>query len=1015
MSSGFDSSMNHKYEMPKTDRLQGAPAAESLKSIAQLNPASFGTKAAIRYPVAAMQVIGTLPGTAAAPTLPAPLLPKIAANSGPLPLQPSSATVPNPTERGQLLQPVSSVPSAAAAAAAAATAAAAAPAVVASSFSGQPAQPSAVSIIRPATPMHATSTVANLFGSGGPRVVTTDTKKTITAPPTRPVVLPHVAFPRISAPLPGLTATPVVPQLSATLPAVALPAAATGSPQLLLSSQHSAVVQPGSGLRNLSQHSIRPGTPPAPGKLPVSPALGAGSTERLPADHHRFNAASGQTVGTISNAVGITVPVTSMPPATTSSTVQITIHQPKAATSAAATVVADRLSFARLPPTAPPTAANLAAVHAQRPIIPQNSSSSTAALLSVAQPPIVTTVPRAVPVISTPGNTISIPMVVTTAPAAAAARPAAQQRSAGQHDYSRHEPGTSSMPTYDSLSKPLVGALVPAASTQASTDGFSGRIVSGGNASGSSLPSNATTVATTMMPTFLSQEQLYAATSAQPQLAPLGIINATQPQFGSTYLRGGQYRTTIYPSPQPSMSTIVSSSTTRTALLLPAMNARPLPATTVHYGQAGQNGADDVTPHGLSAVGSVIVSNTAVGLQQTSANTPGGVGSSSPRPSILRKRAAVEGGSSSNTSSGARRVLPMIEPVSLGSSSAAAKITDAANMHIRAESPKLLLPLAGSSSERAPASRRSSTDTATDPGLSIDSPSPTSVKQEPMDLLENGLPVLPAYTASADVSPRKKPRKQLLNMVNDYKEEDYSTEEETETKGLHPICQLRQPHLRDASKHDRQAPAATMSAVEVRASSSSASTKPQLKRPLPGSGAGVDEDRTSWVPIKRPRMQMLDGYKRAYPWKSQNNHFQRYADVKAKEESRLTVSELSNKRGVNKCASGWRLFHIAARFDEVSQAENDLHDRLHEMQRMLTSTSFQQRGSGRHSLDTGVAADVSRVNELAQACKQRCILIQSQLKDAREAMLMILKHKAVIMDIISKHHCRRTVKKKERT
>lgn len=53
---------------------------------------------------------------------------------------------------------------------------------------------------------------------------------------------------------------------------------------------------------------------------------------------------------------------------------------------------------------------------------------------------------------------------------------------------------------------------------------------------------------------------------------------------------------------------------------------------------------------------------------------------------------------------------------------------------------------------------------------------------------------------------------------------------------------------------------------------------------------------------------------------------------------------------------------------------------------------------------------------ILQANKQRCSLTKDQLQEAKASMFSILDtHKPKIMEIITKNHSKRPVKKKERT
>lgn len=46
-------------------------------------------------------------------------------------------------------------------------------------------------------------------------------------------------------------------------------------------------------------------------------------------------------------------------------------------------------------------------------------------------------------------------------------------------------------------------------------------------------------------------------------------------------------------------------------------------------------------------------------------------------------------------------------------------------------------------------------------------------------------------------------------------------------------------------------------------------------------------------------------------------HFQRYSDVKAKDEKRPTISELANQKNILHKVSGWRVKHMITQMNEL--------------------------------------------------------------------------------------------------
>lgn len=59
----------------------------------------------------------------------------------------------------------------------------------------------------------------------------------------------------------------------------------------------------------------------------------------------------------------------------------------------------------------------------------------------------------------------------------------------------------------------------------------------------------------------------------------------------------------------------------------------------------------------------------------------------------------------------------------------------------------------------------------------------------------------------------------------------------------------------------------------------------------------------------------LQGYK--HSWKSTNNHFQRYSDVKPREERRSTVVDLANQAHVLQKVNGWKIYHLTSQMEDL--------------------------------------------------------------------------------------------------
>ncbi|KAL3846867.1 hypothetical protein ACJMK2_017821 [Sinanodonta woodiana] len=329
--------------------------------------------------------------------------------------------------------------------------------------------------------------------------------------------------------------------------------------------------------------------------------------------------------------------------------------------------------------------------------------------------------------------------------------------------------------------------------------------------------------------------------------------------------------------------------------------------------------------------------------------------SGSPRPSILRKR----------TNEGVASVKKQLV---LGTNE-----IQSPRQEIRPD--PSITPQSNTSSPKTPASigeSQSSTDTAlsseaTTPTQNSQGPGEIKIKLEPPDTVENGYTPINQLN-SVEASPRKKPRKQLLHATEELK--NTSSEDEFEKlldiKEEKPIFEEIKQELQDEY---------------------------------------IDEEGIRWTLEKqRPPITLMNFYN--ISWKPRNNHFQRYGDVKPKEERRPTVNELSNQRGVTQKASGWKLFHMAAQLEDLVELEMSLCQKL-----TVIQTTVAPKAPLKHSVMEDEAA---MLHELTQGNIQRCRLIMDQLSEAKTSMLKVLDHKSRIFEIINKHMSKRPIKKKER-
>lgn len=90
--------------------------------------------------------------------------------------------------------------------------------------------------------------------------------------------------------------------------------------------------------------------------------------------------------------------------------------------------------------------------------------------------------------------------------------------------------------------------------------------------------------------------------------------------------------------------------------------------------------------------------------------------------------------------------------------------------------------------------------------------------------------------------------------------------------------------------------------------SASTNNKPHIR-------SNKENSKPIEVYIKKPRTcTLLEGYKQN--WKAASNHFQRYSDVKPREERRPSVMDLANQACVVQKVNGWKVFHLNSQIED---------------------------------------------------------------------------------------------------
>ncbi|XP_051482039.1 histone deacetylase complex subunit SAP130 isoform X5 [Apus apus] len=152
-------------------------------------------------------------------------------------------------------------------------------------------------------------------------------------------------------------------------------------------------------------------------------------------------------------------------------------------------------------------------------------------------------------------------------------------------------------------------------------------------------------------------------------------------------------------------------------------------------------------------------------------------------------------------------------------------------------------------------------------------PLTTSTVSSSLALLANNLS-MPPSDLPPGASPRKKPRKQqhvISTEEGDMMETNSTDDEKSTTKSLLVKAEKRKSPPKEY----------------------------------------IDEEGVRYVPVRpRPPITLLRHYRN--PWKAAYHHFQRYSDVRVKEEKKAMLQEIANQKGVSCRAQGWKVHLCAA-------------------------------------------------------------------------------------------------------
>ncbi|XP_060516637.1 histone deacetylase complex subunit SAP130 isoform X2 [Cylas formicarius] len=148
---------------------------------------------------------------------------------------------------------------------------------------------------------------------------------------------------------------------------------------------------------------------------------------------------------------------------------------------------------------------------------------------------------------------------------------------------------------------------------------------------------------------------------------------------------------------------------------------------------------------------------------------------------------------------------------------------------------------------------------------------------------------------------------------------------------------------------------------------------------------------------------LLNGYRQT--WKATHNHYQRYSDVKPKDERRPTIMDLANQNRVVDKVNGWKIHHLSTQMENLADEEQSVYNRLTEL------LKFAEAEEGNKQFDK----ELNRINELIKGNLQRIKIINDGMLEAKSHIMKICDHQRHVMELINRCASKRNFKKREKS
>ncbi|XP_022166318.1 uncharacterized protein LOC111030904 isoform X11 [Myzus persicae] len=158
----------------------------------------------------------------------------------------------------------------------------------------------------------------------------------------------------------------------------------------------------------------------------------------------------------------------------------------------------------------------------------------------------------------------------------------------------------------------------------------------------------------------------------------------------------------------------------------------------------------------------------------------------------------------------------------------------------------------------------------------------------------------------------------------------------------------------------------------------------------------VSDESSACIKPKNKRPTLLGSYKNT--WRGHTHHFQRYTDFKIKETKKQLADMQQAKKWTSDSISGWRVRHLLQQFDGMISIEDEIIARMTELIAHFEAT----------------IKDLRLCHHFVELTKdniQRSKVSKIQLEEVRHQLKKIFDYKTIIEDVVDKY-CPKDLKKK---